>query len=140
MQATEARSTGQQHVGRLGDGTCAPSRHRILIVEDDPGMRALLREAMHDAGLQVAEARDGRTALDAFLELRPDLILLDARLPQLDGFETCCQLRELPGGVALAAEPAALRVARASGARHCVLHCALGRVGGMLSGTQRERD
>ncbi|MDQ5853625.1 MAG: PAS domain S-box protein, partial [Chloroflexota bacterium] len=99
MHATEARSTGQQHTGRIRDGAREPGRHRILIVEDDPGMRALLREAMHDAGLQVAEARDGRAGLDAFLELRPDLILLDARLPQLDGFETCRQLRELPGGV-----------------------------------------
>ena len=74
------------------------ARQRILIVDDDITMRVLAREALEQAGFTVEEAADGSEALESFARRRPDAILLDVQMPELDGFETCSKLRTLPGG------------------------------------------
>jgi diguanylate cyclase (GGDEF)-like protein len=70
----------------------------ILIVDDDPDMRLLLTSIMQREGLRVAEAEDGEACLASFNRLCPDVILLDALMPVMDGFTTCARLRNLPGG------------------------------------------
>lgn len=70
----------------------------ILVVDDDKFMRIQLRRAMEQAGYQVAEANDGEQALAAYTRLHPNIVLLDALMPVMDGFTCCAQLQTLPGG------------------------------------------
>ncbi|WP_447977084.1 response regulator [Candidatus Nitrospira bockiana] len=71
---------------------------RALLVDDDPVMRLLGREALEQAGLVVHEAEDGEQALAAFREHRADIVLMDVMMPVMDGFQACAELRRLPGG------------------------------------------
>jgi len=66
---------------------------RILIVEDDEGIREMLRYTLAGAGYAVQEARDGATGLRMAQNGRPDLVLLDLMLPGLSGLEVCRALR-----------------------------------------------
>ncbi len=66
----------------------------ILIVEDDPQIREVVRIALSRADYSVEEARDGKAALVALDRLRPDLIVLDIGLPELDGLALCRQIRK----------------------------------------------
>jgi len=70
----------------------------VLIVDDAPENLAMLHEALDDAGYRVLVATDGYTALDRVAQLLPDVILLDAIMPGLDGFETCRRLKADPQG------------------------------------------
>ena len=70
----------------------------VLIVDDDRFMRIQMRRAMKQAGYQVAEASDGEQALAAYTRLHPDIVLLDALMPVMDGFTCCAQLQTLPNG------------------------------------------
>src|SRR5215218_2959015 len=61
--------------------------NRILIVDDHPSFRATAKTLLTADGFDVVgEAADGATALEAIEELRPDLVLLDVQLPDMDGF------------------------------------------------------
>ncbi|BAZ16248.1 two-component response regulator [Calothrix sp. NIES-4071] len=62
----------------------------ILVVDDDKTMRVLLREFMEQEGYRVVEATNGKDCLETFASNKPDLILLDAVMPVMDGF-TCCK-------------------------------------------------
>jgi signal transduction histidine kinase len=73
-------------------------RPTVLIVDDDPVARLLAREALEQSGWLVEEAENGRLGLEAFMTRRPDLVLLDILMPEMDGFETCAALRKMPGG------------------------------------------
>lgn len=70
----------------------------ILIIDDDRFMRLQLRRVMEQAGYQVAEVSDGEQGLAAYNQLQPDIVLLDALMPVMDGFACCAQLQALPGG------------------------------------------
>ena len=70
----------------------------VLIIEDDKFMRIQLRRAMEQVGYQVAEANDGEEGLAAYTRLHPDIVLLDAMMPVMDGFTCCTQLKTLPDG------------------------------------------
>ncbi len=70
----------------------------ILLADDDRSMRSLLRLAMEEEGYTVAEAKNGEQCLAEFKRLQPDMVLLDAVMPVMDGFTCCSQLRSLPGG------------------------------------------
>lgn len=70
----------------------------ILVVDDDKLMRIQLRRAMEQAGYKVVEASDGKQALDAYTRLNPDIVLLDALMPVMDGFTCCKKIRAMPGG------------------------------------------
>ena len=67
--------------------------HRILIVDDDPHIREVIRVALRKAGMTVTEARDGKEALSRFGSDRPDLIVLDIGMPECDGLEVCRAIR-----------------------------------------------
>ncbi|GAB4174702.1 MAG: ATP-binding protein [Coleofasciculaceae cyanobacterium] len=70
----------------------------VLVVDDDRFMRIQLRRAMEQVGYQVAEASDGEEGLAVYTRLQPDIVLLDAMMPVMDGFTCCTQLKTLPGG------------------------------------------
>ncbi len=70
----------------------------ILVVDDDPATRLILRRALERDGYRVEEAADGAAALERFERLGPDLILMDAVMPGMDGFTACARLQRLPGG------------------------------------------
>src|SRR5687768_10686670 len=58
----------------------------ILVVEDDPSVRMLMKSVLESEGHTVTEASDGREALTMILEKEPDVALVDVRMPRLDGF------------------------------------------------------
>ena len=66
---------------------------RILVVDDEPQIRRVLRTALSTEGYEVHEARTGEEALQAFREQRFDLILLDMNMPGIGGLETCREIR-----------------------------------------------
>jgi DNA-binding response OmpR family regulator len=66
---------------------------RVLVVDDEPNIRTVLRRYLEADGLAVAEAADGEAALAALRENPPDLVLLDVMLPGIDGIEVLRQLR-----------------------------------------------
>jgi DNA-binding response OmpR family regulator len=70
-------------------------RSRILIVDDDPDIRELLRELLTRAGYDVDEAPDGRTALRSLYESPPALVILDVTMPEMDGYQTLERMRDL---------------------------------------------
>jgi signal transduction histidine kinase/DNA-binding response OmpR family regulator len=65
----------------------------VLLVEDDPATRELMRRTLSAAGWTVREAANGRDALTMIQRSRPDLVLLDLMMPEMDGFEFLEQLR-----------------------------------------------
>ncbi|MEM8995930.1 MAG: response regulator transcription factor [Acidobacteriota bacterium] len=68
-------------------------RRRVLIVDDDPHIREVLRFALDRGGFEVEEARDGLDALERFARRGADLVVLDILMPEMDGTEVCRQLR-----------------------------------------------
>jgi hypothetical protein len=73
----------------------------ILVVEDNPITRKMMRFALESEGYEVLEAADGRTALGLMAKRRPDLVLQDYVLPDMDGLRLLESLRSLPGGAEL---------------------------------------
>lgn len=67
---------------------------RILIVDDDPHIRDVIRFALEKAGQETAQARDGRQALDLFAAWPFDMIVLDINMPELDGLCVCREIRK----------------------------------------------
>jgi DNA-binding NarL/FixJ family response regulator len=66
----------------------------ILIVDDHPSFRASARMLLEAEGFEViGEAPDGLSALEAIAELRPQVVLLDVQLPDIDGFEVAARIR-----------------------------------------------
>jgi PAS domain S-box-containing protein len=70
----------------------------ILVVDDDDLIRMHLCDLMQQAGYQVAQASNGSEALAAYTRLQPELMLIDAIMPVMDGFTCCTELQKLPGG------------------------------------------
>ncbi len=68
---------------------------RILVVDDDADVRGLVRELLERAGASVREAADGREALRVLYEVRPEVIVLDVTMPELDGWQTLERIRDL---------------------------------------------
>lgn len=67
----------------------------ILIVDDDRFMRDLLRQVMEKEGYRVAEAENGLQGLEAYIRLHPDMVLVDAIMPVMDGFTCCTRLQAM---------------------------------------------
>ncbi len=70
------------------------SAEHVLVVDDDPHLREVVRYALSRAGFTVTEAGDGRAALDAVAATPPDLVVLDVMMPEMDGLEVCRELRK----------------------------------------------
>jgi len=74
--------------------TLAPGDHAILIVDDDPRLVRLVREVLTAAHFQVLSRTTGEPAIEAAAIERPDLILLDIMLKDIDGYQVCRRVRE----------------------------------------------
>src|SRR3954469_3258213 len=68
---------------------------RILVIDDAPDLALVLRMQLERAGHEVITAENGRRGLRRFYEERPDLVVLDLAMPELDGWETLERLRDL---------------------------------------------
>lgn len=71
-------------------------KHKILIVEDEESLLRLESILLISKGYDVISASNGQEALDAILLQRPDLVLLDIMLPEIDGFEVCSRIKGNP--------------------------------------------
>ncbi len=74
----------------------AESRTVALVVDDSPETLAMLTAALEQIGAVVLVATDGESAIKSVERIVPDIILLDAVMPNMDGFETCRRLKKLP--------------------------------------------
>lgn len=70
----------------------------VLVVDDDVFMRGMLQNLLKEQGYRVNEAQDGAHAIQEFQRCKPDLVLLDAAMPVMDGFTACGELRKLQEG------------------------------------------
>jgi CheY-like chemotaxis protein len=68
----------------------------VLVVDDEPVLRAIVREILHEEGYAVIEAADGRAMLEITARERPNLVLMDVMMPGIDGREAYRQLRLRP--------------------------------------------
>ncbi|MGB7270310.1 MAG: response regulator transcription factor [Albidovulum sp.] len=68
--------------------------HEIHIVDDDAHIRDVIRFALRDAGYQIQEAANGNQALANLAKHAADLVILDVGMPELDGFQTCKEIRK----------------------------------------------
>lgn len=66
---------------------------RVLVVDDDPGIIQVVRFALDKAGFRVASAADGLEAISRIESWRPDLVVLDINMPEIDGLEVCRRVR-----------------------------------------------
>lgn len=73
-----------------------PIREIVLVVDDSPEALGFLTDAMESSGVTVLVARSGEAALGIARQITPDIILMDAVMPGLDGFETCRRLKTTP--------------------------------------------
>ena len=72
------------------------TRANILVVEDNADEAQTLQMILEQEGFQVARAANGQEGLEKLAASKPDLILLDVMMPELDGFGMCAKLREDP--------------------------------------------
>lgn len=79
-------------------GEAASRQPIVLLIDDERTQRIVLREALEREGFAVEEADSGLTGLEVFDRVRPDIVLLDVRMPGMDGFSTCTELRRRPSG------------------------------------------
>ena len=73
-------------------------RPRILIADDTAMIRSMGRDALEALGFEVVEGADGAEAIERFREARPDLVLLDLNMPEIDGLAVCRAIRQIPWG------------------------------------------
>lgn len=66
----------------------------VLIADDDPHIRDVIRFALSKEGVQVTEAADGAEALSRFAASTPDLVILDVGMPEADGLDVCREIRK----------------------------------------------
>jgi len=71
---------------------------RVLVVDDEPHIAELVGVGLRYTGFEVTTAANGRDALSEVRRARPDLVVLDVMLPDLDGFEVAKRIREIDGG------------------------------------------
>lgn len=68
----------------------------ILVVEDEPDIRELISLTLQFGGFKVVQAANGEEAIQKAFEVNPALILMDVRMPKMDGFEACQELKRHP--------------------------------------------
>ena len=97
---------------------------RILIIDDEDELRSMLRQMLEQAGHQVTEAVNGAEGIQLYEQDRPDLIITDIIMPEMEGFETIRELRDtaaelkiiaISGGAPIGT-PDNLKIAREFGA------------------------
>jgi len=92
----ELTASAAPAAARVSDATARLGGSRILIVDDDPGLRLLARRALDKDGHSLREASDGAEGLERIADWRPDLVVLDLVMPEMDGLEVLRRLRAEP--------------------------------------------
>lgn len=87
----------------VGARAAAAASRRVLVVDDNEDLAALVGELLEHHGHQVAIAHDGRSAIEAAERFRPEVALLDIGLPVMDGYQLASHLRSALGGILLVA-------------------------------------
>jgi CheY-like chemotaxis protein len=78
----------------------ASTNRRVLVIDDDPGLLLAVSEGLDElGGFDVLTARDGATGLEAFFAARPDCVVVDVRMPGLNGYQFVRALRGDPATV-----------------------------------------
>lgn len=104
-QVEQEQQPSQPEASQTSVDTSAPvapaaaasgSKHKILLVEDDVALAAVYRSRLELEGFELYEVNDGEQALQAAKEFQPDLILLDAMMPKISGFDVLDILRNTP--------------------------------------------
>ncbi len=80
------------------NGTPQGAGETVLVVDDETVTRTMVRQILEGSGYRVVEGDDGESALDVFSRSSPHIVLMDVRMPTMDGFEACRRLRAIPGG------------------------------------------
>src|SRR5687767_10644391 len=70
-------------------------RPRILVVDDEPQLMRVLRMGLKSRGYDVRVAADGLCGLETFMDWKPDLVITDLAMPEMDGLELCRRLRAI---------------------------------------------
>ncbi|UCF44652.1 MAG: response regulator [Planctomycetota bacterium] len=74
-------------------------KHKILVVDDEPDLVLMLQDRLEMSGYEVVTASNGKEGLEKAIEDEPDVVLLDVRMPVMDGLEMLETLRKHPEGV-----------------------------------------
>ncbi len=90
----ESGSTGKRIIGLAAD----QPEYRILIVEDRPENRMLLRKLMQIVGFEVLEAKDGKEGVEIFTSEEPDFVWMDMQMPVMDGYEASRIIKQSSAG------------------------------------------
>src|SRR3989440_2983917 len=85
MRPARIAGQGQRRVVRMSGGSAVTGKVHVLLVEDDPSVSEMYRVRLEMDGLRVLVAAEGETGLRLIQEMAPLLVLLDYRLPRLDG-------------------------------------------------------
>jgi diguanylate cyclase (GGDEF)-like protein len=88
----------RSEISVAGEDQPAPGQDtpQVLVVDDDRSTRSTLRHTLQRDGFRVEEAADGQQALAMLARFQPDVILMDALMPVMDGFTACARMQELP--------------------------------------------
>src|SRR5690606_15044416 len=95
-ERADVAGTGKIAGAAPEDGVATVSR--VMVVDDDRGMRLTMRKILETDGYAVQECENGREALRLCEREMPDLVLMDALMPGMDGFTACRALRDMEGG------------------------------------------
>src|SRR5205807_7259002 len=98
LPAGAGRSDGSSAAGCVLADELQRGNPLILIADDDQTERFLQRQVLESAGFDIVEAKSGTAALELYAECKPDLVLLDVMMPEMNGFDVCRAIRTLPGG------------------------------------------
>jgi len=72
-----------------------PCQKTVLVVDDEPIVRATVKRALGEEFI-IMEASNGEMAVDMARRKKPDVVLMDVRMPQMDGYTACCRIKEDP--------------------------------------------